>query len=201
MKTGTGPRATPFLLSKPQLKNLRAVVDFDADTLFLKDTQQTIPLKTSHAGHYLFPLLSVRPQALHAEPSTVTRSTNKETAYETITVLDSPGSFQISMPPRLSQLKHDLTTEAGLKKIHDRLGHPSVEHLMRKITPVLDPGTVPAVKSLAEKITTNCKICDRFRKSAPHPKTSGMSARSVNQIVCIDSFEIKLGTQPIFFII
>eukprot|EP00959_Pyramimonas_sp_CCMP1952_P124129 2595616-Pyramimonas_sp.AAC.1 len=82
------------------------------------------------------------------------------------------------MPPRLSQLKRDLTTEAGLKRIHDRLGHPSVEHLMRKITLVLDPGTVSAVKALAENIAHNCKICDRFRKAAPHPKTSGMSARS-----------------------
>ncbi|CAK0870105.1 unnamed protein product [Prorocentrum cordatum] len=76
--------------------------------------------------------------------------------------------------------------------MHDRHGRPSAEQLMRKIAPALEPRCVPAVRALAENCTCSCKICGRFEKPAAHPKTGGITARAVNDIVSMYSFEVKM---------
>eukprot|EP00959_Pyramimonas_sp_CCMP1952_P404668 8480821-Pyramimonas_sp.AAC.1 len=62
--------------------------------------------------------------------------------------------------------------------MHDKLAHPTVDQLMRRITQALLPETAPQVRKLAEKVTKCCKICEKFRKPHARPKTSGMSARN-----------------------
>ena len=182
-------RATPFLLSKPQLKNMRAVLDFDNDTLYSKVTGETRKLRESRAGHYLFPLMD----AHTAQPMKMPEHLQQdEHAYETITVSDHPGSFQIAPPPKLEKLREMLRTESGLTKLHNRLAHPSPQQLMRKIAPALDAKEIPKVQAMVEEITKCCKICDRFKTVSPHPKVGGMVAREVNELAGMDHFEVKV---------
>ncbi|CAK0794756.1 unnamed protein product, partial [Prorocentrum cordatum] len=138
----TGPeqtKATPFLLGKPQLNNLKAVIDFETDTMYSKTTGTTVQLKTSSAGHYLFPLMlpnSVAAVATEAHDCDFAPLTDA-TAFETVTVQEHPRAFAVFLPPRLGELRADLQTEAGLKRMHDKLAHPTVDQLMRRITPAL----------------------------------------------------------------
>jgi transposase InsO family protein len=96
-------------------------------------------------------------------------------------------------------VQKQLQTEAGLLRVHNKLGHPSTEQLMRRLAPALPPEAVPRVRKLAECIHDKCKICQKFKKPSPHPKTSGMSARDVNDLVCLDSFEVPVGSSKYVF--
>lgn len=45
------PEDLPLLLSLHSLRRARAVMDLEADTLFLKESRMTIPLRTNKDGH------------------------------------------------------------------------------------------------------------------------------------------------------
>eukprot|EP00959_Pyramimonas_sp_CCMP1952_P014334 303512-Pyramimonas_sp.AAC.1 len=77
-------------------------------------TVTTVKLKTSSAGHYLFPLMllcSVASVATESPDCDFARVSDA-TAFDMVTVQERPRAFAVSLPPRLEKLRGELQSES-----------------------------------------------------------------------------------------
>ena len=76
-----------------------------------------------------------------------------------------------------------------MKKVHEVHGHKSEVNLIHayKVANLL----TPKLKSTIKRVVDDCKICQKFRKSVPRPKTSLPKSTDFNQIVTLDLKEIQ----------
>ena len=75
-----------------------------------------------------------------------------------------------------------------MKKVYQVHGHKSESNLIHahKIENIV----TPELKNTIKRVVSDCKICQKFKKSVPRPKTSFPKATDFNQIVTLDLKEI-----------
>ena len=160
----------PLLLSKRFLKNGKFQLDFDNDALYANG--ETIPLQTTHSGHYLLPLTKGT-QLIH----------NLDGSDKIIlTVSTSKSDFEIA------------------QKLHRQFAHPTKDKLFKLVKLAGEPwNNNKNLHKEIENVTESCEICEKYKKAAPRPVVGLPMASTFLETVAID---IKFyNSKPILHLI
>ena len=160
----------PLLLSKRFMKNGKFQLDFDNDTLHANG--KSIPLHTTHSGHYLLPLTK-KTQLIHnldgSDKIVLTVSTNKS-------------DFEIA------------------QKLHRQFAHPTKDKLLKLVKLAGEPwNNDQNLHKKIEDVTDSCQTCEKYKKAAPRPVVGLPMATTFLETVALD---IKFyGSKPILHLI
>ena len=105
-------------------------------------------------------------------------------------IADSNTVWTVGWSESIEETKAALRTEIGLNRVHKQFYHLAVSEMCRFILPLFADEERASIRKLIEKVVAACVICRKFQKVPPKPsgQTKGLWAKSVNDIVCADTF-------------
>lgn len=174
------PGDLPLLLSLVSLRRARAVLDLEANTIFLKDSGVTVPLRVNKAGHLT---LLVLPRTAPGAPP----------AHSTLAAAVEPttGSSSRAPPPAIVPGQANLSSVA--ERLHRTYGHAGAGRLshMLHTAGCSDPALHAAVAAAVSK----CRACQLAEPAPHHPVVALPRSSRFNETVAMDLASIRgLGT-------
>ena len=147
----------PLLLSKAFMKSAGMILNFKNDTLYCDG--ESLPLHTSHSGHYILPL--TKPVQL---------INNLTDSTEVILTLNN-----------------DLSNIQIAEKLHRQFAHASKEKLFQLIRLAGKPwkDNTNLIKAI-DDITTSCQVCQKFQKAPSRPIVGLPMATQFLETVALD---------------
>lgn len=174
------PGDFPLLLSLESLWRARAVLDLEADTLFLKETRMNFLLRRSKAGHLA---LVVFPGSRPSASSTM--------SARAAGVKPARGSAPTASPPAIAPGLADLPAVATrLYRIYGHAGAARLSHMLRTAG-CEDVELHTAVSAAVHE----CRACQRAQPAPHHPDFALPLSTRFNESVAMDLASIRgLGT-------
>ena len=152
----------PLLLSKAFMKKANIILNFTNDSMEAFD--QNIPLRTTSSGHYVIPLTKTAQLISSMEDSTAVTLTCRK----------------------------DLSNSEIASRLHRQFAHPSrnkLRNLVLKAGPKWNEND--ELLTELDKISENCEICRKYKKTPPRPIVSLPMANTFLETVAMDLKQIK----------
>ena len=161
----------PLLLGLDYQEKWGIVMDVQEGTLRIKATGETFKVKTKRTNHWK---LKLQQKSLHEEATNL--------------VLN----VKIEDMGRNDLKKHVI-------KVHRNLGHKSKKQLLLLFKMADQDGS--RTKEIVDKVTEECEICRKYKKTPPRPKIAMAKATTANEVISLDLKEFNSEGKYVLYMV